>query len=147
MNLLVTGLQASKMCFRLFLVWGASAVSLSAQEVPGRRVVLAIPEAFPAIDARAIVVREGRTDVILLNGEDTSLETLDVALRVLRRLATQVPQRGRGVVVPITGFVPGGELRPERRIQLAGAIAKLQLRPVARVGSLGSGRWMSYRRQ
>jgi hypothetical protein len=129
----------------LFAAVLALPASLVAQEPSARSVVLAVPDSFPEVDARAIVVRERGRDVILFKTADMTPETLDVALRLLARLDRRRPWRGQGLVVPITGYVPGGPLRPERRSELGAAIRNLQRRPVVQVGSLGPGRWLAYR--
>ena len=128
-----------------FLICMGGAPALRAQQVADRAVVLALPDTFPSIEARAILVQEAGRSVVVLRNGDLTPETLHVALKVLRRVETRPPSRGRGTIIPITGYAPGSELAESRRIELAQLLAELKTRPVVRVGDLGTGRWIRYR--
>jgi hypothetical protein len=122
----------------------ASPVAAQASDAPP--VFLALPQSFPDIDARAVVLRETGRDIVLLREEDASAETLEVALRILERMRRDHPRpEGRGQMIPITGFVYRAPLEPDLRQAREEAIAELRERPLANVGNLGRGRWMAYR--
>jgi hypothetical protein len=110
-----------------------------------RPLFLAIPDAFPDIDARAVVVRESAREIVLLRVTDTSAETLDLALAVLQRVRGQPVEPGRGVMVPITGYAVTRPMGEVRRRKLDGVLRSLAAQPPARVGNLGPGRSMQYR--
>ena len=109
---------------------------------PTSGVFLAVPQAFPDIDARAIVVRERGKEVVLLRHDDATPEVLDAALAVLRRVRDDRLPSGQGQMIPITGFVRGSSLPPERRTPLEDALDALARRPVTSVGRYGLGQWV-----
>lgn len=118
----------------------------SAQTLENRPLFIALPESFPELDARVLIVREPGRDIVLLQQEGADPETLDIALRVLRRVQRDDPlPADRGQLIPITGFVHRTALDAARRDALQAAIDALSERPVSNVGNLGPGRWMPYR--
>jgi hypothetical protein len=121
---------------------------LTGQEPGTRPIFLALPQAFPDIDARVVLMREPGRDIVVLDASDASPETLDVALLLLRRVGRErsAPTE-RGQMIPITGFVPRAELTHQRREHLSTALAELRERPLANVGNLGRGHWMRYRQR
>ncbi|MDH3421979.1 MAG: hypothetical protein OEN00_03245, partial [Gemmatimonadota bacterium] len=125
---------------------GGEPSSLAAQEPGSRPIFLAMPESFPDLDARVVLMREQGRDIIVLRATDAEPEALSVALLVLARVSRERPvPADRGQMIPITGFVPTGELTAEKRAHLETTLADLRRRPMANVGNLGLGRWMRYR--
>lgn len=119
---------------------------LVGQEQRQSPVFLAIPETFPEIDARALVMREPGRDVVILDEEDADpAESLRVALMVLRRMRRDHPIDGRGQLIPITGYAVRRAMEPARRSRLEEALSELRRRPLANVGNLGPGRWIRLR--
>ena len=131
----------------LFTLLGVTTPAYLAGQSSGQRpIFLALPQAFPEIDARVVLMREPGRDIVVLDAADASPETLHVALLLLRRVSRerQAPTE-LGQMIPITGFVPRGEIDTERRERLVMALTQLRERPLANVGNLGLGRWMRYR--
>jgi len=105
-----------------------------------------MPETFPDLEARVVLMREPGRDIVILHEGDADPNALRVALMLMRRLDRETPPAAdRTQIVPITGFAGGPELDPERRDVLEGALAELQRQPMANVGNLGWGRWMRFR--
>jgi hypothetical protein len=105
-----------------------------------------MPEDFPDLDARAVLMLEPGRDIVILDASDAGPETLDVALGVLERMQRDHPRPAdRGQLVPITGFVYRGTLDADERAALEEALAELKERPLVNVGNLGPGRWMRFR--
>lgn len=128
------------------LAEAAVPLSASGQTPEDKPLFLALPESFPALDARVVIVREPGQDVVLLRAEGADPETLDIALRVLRRVERDEPlPADRGQLIPITGFVHRTSLDAQRREALQSALDELAARPLSNVGNVGSGRWMAYR--
>ena len=130
----------------LALVAATSPARILGQGSSERPVFLAMPEAFPELDARVVLMREPGRDIVILREADASAETLRVALLLLRRLDREGPPAiDRAQIVPVTGFAGGEELEPERRAALDAALDELRAQPLANVGNLGWGRWMRLR--
>lgn len=118
---------------------------VSAQGPTDKPIFVALPEEFPDLDARAVVVREPGRDIIVLDETDAEPETLQVALAVLARMSREHPvPEDRGQLIPITGFVYRDAMGPDRRSSLEAVLAELRQRPTASVGNLGPGRWLRY---
>lgn len=106
---------------------------------------LAIPETFPDVDGRVVLLRESGRDLVLLRRDDATPETLSVALGLLDRLDVRTPRRqGQGQMVPITGYKLSTPIDPERIAELTVVLTELEDRPVARLGNLGLGRSMRF---
>lgn len=106
---------------------------------------LAIPETFPDVDGRVVLLRESGRDVVLLRQDDATPETLSIALGLLGRLDERAPRRaGLGQMVPITGYKLTRPLDPDRLAELDAALSQLKSRPVAPMGNLGFGRSMPF---
>jgi hypothetical protein len=119
---------------------------LEGQDSATTPIFLALPETFPDVEARVVLIREPGRDIVVLKSDDAEPETLQVALLLLRRMTREHPvSPDRGQLIPITGFVPRSELDPEERSRLEEALSDLGSRPLADVGNLGLGRWMPYR--
>jgi len=117
-----------------------------AQVQSERPVFLAMPETFPDLDARVVLMREPGRDIVILRESDMDPNALRVALMLMKRLDRENPPTAdRTQIVPVTGFAGGAELAPDRRAFLEGALADLRSQPVANVGNLGWGRWMRFR--
>lgn len=127
----------------LVLVLALQGAAAAAQQA--RATFVALPEAFPPIDARAIVVRDGVRDVVLLRAEDATPETLAMSLIVVRRARERAPSPENGEMIPITGFAFTAELPEGERVRLAAVLERLGARPVTDVGTFGPGRWIAYR--
>ncbi|MGD2047830.1 MAG: hypothetical protein PVJ80_14575 [Gemmatimonadota bacterium] len=111
----------------------------------GKPLFLALPQHFPDVSARVVIVREAGRDLVILRESDAAPETLYAALSVLGRMQREHPLgRERAQLVPITGFVYRGPLDPDLRADLAKVLADLRERPLANVGNLGLGHWARY---
>jgi hypothetical protein len=145
----MTNRDRSTTVARLFLLLAVATQALpsvaagqSASDVP---LFLAIPESFPDVDGRVVLLREPGRDIVLLRGSDATPETLSVALHLLRRLNASTPRReGQGQMVPVTGYVLRRPLEDGERERLDAALTRLSQRPTARVGNLGPGRSMPF---
>jgi hypothetical protein len=143
MHTVARGLAA---CGLVALILAAALpASTSGQSQGSKPVFLALPNSFPELDARVALMIESGRDIVLLRDGDTDPETLEVALRVLRRMHRDHPREdGTGQLVPITGFAYIEPLDRDRRAELEGVLADLRQRPLANVGNLGLGRWMRF---
>lgn len=117
---------------------------LQAQD-PTRGTFIAIPDGFPQIDARAIVIRERGRDVVVLRSTEATPEALAMSLLVLDQARDRDPTPSSGEMIPITGFVYTSDLRGRDRQRLDRVLDRLRDRSVTDIGSLGSGRWIRYR--
>lgn len=118
----------------------------SAQGAATRPIFLALPEAFPNLDARVVLVRAGGRDIVVLDPAAATADELVMGLRVLHRVRGERPNPTTGEVIPILGFYPP-ELSTQERERLEGMLADLRAQPLTNVGNLGSGRWMRYSRR
>lgn len=124
----------------------AAPASVAAQDRGPVPLFLAIPETFPDVDARTVLLREPGRDIVLLKDSDATVETLTVALHLLIRLNERVPRReGQGQMVPITGYAQTQPLNSAEHALLEEALTQLKARPVASIGNLGPGRSMPFR--
>jgi len=103
---------------------------------------VAIAEDFPDVDARALVVREGGREVIVLRADEATPEALAMSIVVLERARERAPTPENGEMIPITGFVFPSGLGAERRARLEAVLARLAARPSARIEPFGPGRWL-----
>jgi hypothetical protein len=103
---------------------------------------VAIPEAFPNIEAKFLLVREPGREIVVLNPASVGVEELGTGLSLLARFRRERGRPTRGQMIPVVGFAGNLNLTDERRARLEEAIAALQLRPFSNVGNLGRGRWM-----
>ena len=71
------------------VIVGSSPGPLAAQRVAPTPVFLAIPETFPEVEARAVLMREPDRDIVILPRDGVDPETLHVALSVLERMRPQ----------------------------------------------------------
>ncbi len=115
----------------------------SAQHATTRPIFLALPDAFPNLGARVVLVRESGREIVVLDPAAATADELVIGMRLLARVRRERPNPTTGEVIPILGFYPPN-LTPEERARLDGMIAELRERPVANVGNLGRGRWMRY---
>ena len=76
---------------------------------------VALPESFPDVDARLVVLREPGRDIVILNPKEANVETLGVGLMLLRRLRRETPMPSVGQMVPVTGFAMRRELTNRQR--------------------------------
>lgn len=106
---------------------------------------VAIPEAFPDIDARALVVREPGRDVLLLHPDDVSTDALFMALAVLARMRVERPVPTQGQMAPITGFVLDSPPSGRELGRLQAVLNRLEGRPASDLGTLGAGRIVALR--
>lgn len=110
-----------------------------------RPVFLAMPQTFPELDARVVLMREPGRDIVILRENDADPNALRVALMLMKRLDRENPPGSDHTqIVPVTGFAGGADLEPERRAVLEAALADLRRQPLANVGNLGWGRWMRF---
>jgi hypothetical protein len=116
----------------------------SAQEARAATFI-AIAETFPPIDARAIVLREGGRDVVLLRSDDATPETLAMALIALGQAREREPSPALGEMLPLMGYTIERPMGEGYRRRLEAALASLVRQPVTEIGSFGPGRWLRYR--
>jgi len=108
--------------------------------------VLAIPESFPDVEGRVVLLREPGRDVVLLRATDATPETLSVALTLRRRLDATTPRREQqGQMVPVTGYARRIPLVAEEQERLSAVLAELEARETVSLGRLGRGRAMTFR--
>jgi hypothetical protein len=103
-----------------------------------------MPDAYPDVDGRVMLLREPGREIVVLSDTATP-EDLGVAVRMLARFRREraQPEQGRGHMIPIVGYVTQA-LSAERRSTLEAALEELRARPFANVGNLGRGRWMPW---
>lgn len=135
-------LGARLACLLALAVGGAH--TASAQDAPGE-VLVAIPETFPEIDARAIVLRDGSREVILLRADDATPEALAMSLSVLERSRARPLAPETGEMIPIIGFALEAPLPARARGRLEEVLARLDRQPLSSIGSFGAGRWIRWR--
>jgi len=136
-------LATTMICTAFALAVPDSAVSQGQGSTP---LVLAIPESFPDVEGRVVLLRESGRDVVLLRASDATPETLSVALTLRRRLNASTPRReGQGQMVPVTGYVRRLPLAAEERERLSQALAQLEAQQPTPLGRLGPGRAMAFR--
>ncbi len=104
------------------------------------QVYLAIPDDFPPIDARAMVVREPGVDLIVLRDGEVDAGTLSMALHVLRDARRRMPAPTLGTLIPIMGFSVSVEVSARIRARLEEALGRLTRAETVDLGSLGRGR-------
>ena len=106
---------------------------------------VAIPDAYPAIDARAVIIREPGKEVLLLRAGEATPEVLAMGLVTLRRVRRDNPTLRQGEMIPLVNFVITREMTPEYRERMEAVLSRLRGRPTTNVGNLGPGRWVRYR--
>jgi hypothetical protein len=138
---------------RTALALGASAIAtlaahgpLAAQTDDARPTYIAMPNAFPELDARALILREPTRDVIVLRPDGADQDALRAALDLLARVRSRAPAppAGRAHLIPLTGFAFTEEPAPDDRAWLRSTLTTLASRPEVKVGNLGPGRWIRY---
>lgn len=117
----------------------------SGQDAATRPIFLALPDQFPDLGARVVLVREPGREIVVLDPASATADELIIGLRLLNRARRERGAPTNGEVIPVLGFYPP-TLSVEERSRLEAIIAELRQRPVANVGSLGPGRWMRYLR-
>lgn len=128
----------------LAALWATSMLVLEAVPASGQvtaeRTYIAIPEVFPDIDARAMLIREPGFDVVVLRESEATTDALTMALLALEDARERNPAPTNGEIMPIMGFVV--EKRPEGRARrvLERALARLERSEPTDLGSLGPGR-------
>lgn len=115
------------------------------QSASERGFFVVIPDSFPDIDARAVIIREPGKDILLLRAEEATPEVLAMSLVTLRRVRQDNPTLEHGEMIPIVNFVITTEMTPEYRQRMEAVLIRLRSRPTANVGNLGSGRWVRFR--
>jgi hypothetical protein len=139
-------LHAVVLTFALALLASAALPrSVTAQVSGAAPVFLAMPDVYPDIDGRIVLLREPGREVIVLSQAATP-EDLTMAVRMLARFRRQrgQPEARRGEMIPIVGYAPAPVLSGMERARLQSVLTELKARPPASVGSLGSGRWMRW---
>ena len=131
---------------RHFLVVALASILIAAPaSAQNRAVIVVVPDAFPAIDARAIVLRERDRDVLLLPPDGADVDALAVSLDALRRARQREASPSVGEMIPITGFAVTAEAAPGERARLSRVLERLERQPTTSIGDFGSGRWILYR--
>lgn len=101
---------------------------------------VAIPESFPDIEARAMLVREPGIDLVILPDDNATVDALEMALLLLRDIRARYPAPSNGQMVPITGYVVTRPPSPQRRRLLQRTLSRLEDAEVVDLGTLGRGR-------
>ena len=124
----------------------ASPVHLTAQGNGGPPIFLSLPDVYPDVDGRVVLLREPGREIVVV-AETVTPEDLTMALRMLQRFRRErgQPETGRGHMIPIVGYAPPPVLDAAERARLDQVLVDLKARPSANVGNLGRGRWMPYR--
>lgn len=112
-------------------------------------VIVAIPEAFPAVrtpiqaHVLAITMRSpGNTDIIVLNPAIRSGAALGDAISQTVRHRAQFPVVNQHAFLVLTSVrMPREERVPGA---LKAALAEVSRQPMARIGNLGQGRWQRF---
>jgi hypothetical protein len=122
----------------------SSSGCLAAQVRP--QTVVAIPEVFPDVESRSLLVRTPGLDVVLLRDDDDAADALLMATALLSKLRAERPHldAGTGQMVPITGFVITRAPGPGQRRQVDDAVRRVRAAPLAELGSVGRARWIDY---
>lgn len=128
----------------LLLGWPSAA---AAQIQSSRGAFVAIPDTFPDIAARAVIVREPGLDVVLLRPTDTSSETLAMALSALRSARQRAANPRSGQLVPVVDFVITNPPSPVFQAYLDAVVDRLLAAPRDQIGPLGLGRWVRLERR
>jgi hypothetical protein len=117
-----------------------------AAQTTQKPIFLALPERFPDVGARVILLREPGREIVVLDTAAAGANELATGLRLLARLRRDRPEppANRGQMIPIVGFAPDPDLTPRERTRLEAVLDELRARPIASVGTLGEGRWMAY---
>ena len=133
------------LCTLVTLGAAVSPVHVTAQGGGAMPIFLALPDAYPDVDGRVLLLREPGREIVVV-AESATPEDLTMALRMLGRFRREraQPQAGRGHMIPIVGYAPDPVLDPTERARLDATLADLRARPYANVGNLGRGRWMRY---
>jgi hypothetical protein len=106
---------------------------------------VAIPDVFPDIEARALIIREPGMEVLLLRADEATPEVLSMSLVALRRARRDNPRLERGEMIPVVNFVITRDMTAEYRAAMGAVLTRLERRPRTNVGNLGRGRWVRYR--
>jgi len=106
---------------------------------------VAIPDVFPDIEARALIIREPGKEVLLLRREEATAEVLAMSLVTLRRVRRDNPRLEHGEMIPVVNFVITRDMTDGYRARMEELLARLADRPTTNVGNLGRGRWIWYR--
>jgi hypothetical protein len=121
---------------------GAAPAETLGQDGPSRPVVVAVPEIFPAVEARSMIVRTPKQDVIVFRGEDMTVEAYVMAMALLEMLRDEDPRPEAGQLIPITGFAVRRPPSERRRKEAESALRSLRGAPLTQIGDLGAGRWI-----
>lgn len=129
----------------LVLVGGLFAQGRSPNAGRPDHAVVAVPETFPLVEARAIVWRQERgneADVILLHPGHADAQTLATAKALLKELRdTPTTWRGDQMVV-MTSHTVQGSLDQETVARYRRVLDDLTRRPRVTLGNVGPGRWV-----
>jgi hypothetical protein len=101
-----------------------------------------IPESFPNVEAKFLLLREPGREIVVLNPASASVDELGTGLSLLARLRRERGRPTRGQMIPVVGYAGSLNLSEERRTRLEAALVELRARPLSNVGNLGRGRWM-----
>lgn len=141
----------SRMVWMVALLVAGSSVWLSAaaQQPVQKRVVVAIADTMPpfhspegqSVKGVATIVRfasDGKSDIIVLDSANATLETLATAINTLRSLRASDPSPVHDRVALISTFTPP-VLDPRVRSVLTARLRELQTQPHTLTGIVGPG--------
>ena len=113
---------------------------------PSRSVFVAVPDAYPdvGVPSTALVFRTATEDVILLDPAAPTPESLAAAAYILGSLRREELTPSQPRVHAVHGFILPEEGKQEALGRMRAMIRRLESRPSARLGNLGSGRWIRY---
>ena len=119
--------------------------SLARAQAPGVvPVYVAVPETFPDIEARSILLRERGRDIVVLRASDATPATLAMSLALLERVRIQHPSPENGQMIPLTGYAMTSPPYGVQLQRIDQALERLEAAPTRQVGSFGPGRWVVY---
>ena len=131
---------------RVFLLVALAAVLAGAPvQAQSRPILVAVPDEFPPIDARAAVLRSGDRDMVLLPPDGVTVDALAGSLIALRHARGRNPTPKTGEMIPVTGFAALESRDTDELRELERLLDRLERQPTTTVGDLGSGRWVRYR--
>ena len=111
-----------------------------------RRAVVAIPDSFPNTEGNALVIRYADSaagDVIILRRSAATPSMLGAAFRLLSTLRAAEPTPQADAVTAITGAAQARGNRSATTAYWNSVLGRLGARPTARIGNLGTGRWLA----
>ena len=109
------------------------------------RTVIAIPLAFPETDvddAKAVIYRTGKEEIILVNPDFSTPETLAASFALLKELRKERVDDGLTEASVVAGFSVRRPMKSQKRDAFTETLEEISDQPVSTIGNLGPGRWV-----